>query len=330
MIWIIAGVIITIFLIGISAFFSGAEMAFVSVSRATVREKAKKGNKKAKVLDKLLKNPENVVSSIVVGNNLVNISASVIAGSIATEIFGNIGIGIATAVMTLLVVIFGEVTPKAFGMKNEKMALKIAKSLYIITKIFYPVAVFLTVVSNAIIKAAGGREKKKTAVTEEEIRAMLELGEEDGTIKMDEREMVNEILDFDETKVWEVKVPREDIVCLSENDTIGTLIKKSVETGFSRFPVYRDNIDDIVGMVHVKDTLGVEDKNMPIKEILRDILKIRAGMKADDVLREMQRRKIHLAILQGDDGSTLGLVTLEDLIEEVFGEISDEHDKVKP
>jgi len=329
MMWIIAGTVATIFLIGISAFFSGAEMAFVSVSRATIRERANKGDRRAKILDRLLKNPENTVSAIVVGNNLVNISASVIAGSIAMEIFGNIGIGIATAVMTLLVVIFGEVTPKAFGMKNEKMAIKIARPLYAITKIFYPVAVFLTFISNAIIKIAGGKERKKTAVTEEEIRAMLELGEEDGTIKMDEKEMVNEILDFDDTKVWEVKVPREEISFLNENDSIGVLIKKSLETGFSRFPVYRDNIDDIVGMVHVKDTLAIEDKDTPISSILRDILKIRAGMKADDVLREMQRRKTHIAILQGEDGSTLGLVTLEDLIEEVFGEISDEHDKVK-
>ncbi|RLF63561.1 MAG: hemolysin [Thermoplasmata archaeon] len=326
--WIVAGIIITILLICTSAFFSGAEMAFVSISRATVREKARKGDRRAKILDKLLKNPENVVSAIVVGNNLVNIFASVLAGSIATKIFGNIGIGIATAIMTLLVVIFGEVTPKAFGMRNEKMALKIARLLQIITKIFYPVSVFLTIISNGIIKLAGGKEKKKTAVTEEEIRAMLELGEEDGTIKMDEKEMVNEILDFDDTKVWEVKVPRDEIVALNENDSVETLIKKSLETGFSRFPVYRDNIDDIVGMVHVKDALAIEDKSMPISEIIRDILKIRAGMKADDVLREMQRRKTHIAILQGEDGSTLGLVTLEDLIEEVFGEIADEHDKV--
>ncbi|MEA2054299.1 MAG: hemolysin family protein [Candidatus Thermoplasmatota archaeon] len=326
MIWVAIGIITIIFLIGISAFFSGSEMAFVSVSRAMVREKAKNENAKAKLLDGLLKKPDDVVSAIVVGNNLVNILASVMAGSIAVKIFGDIGIGIATALMTLALVIFGEVTPKAFGIKNEKMALKIAKPLYIITKIFYPISVFLATVSNGIIKIAGGERKNKTAVTEGEIRAMLELGEEDGAIEIDEKEMVKEVLDFDDTMAWEVKVPREEIVYLNENESIDALIKKSIETGYSRFPIYRDNIDDIVGMVHVKDTLTIEDKNTPLKETLRDILKIRAGMKADDVLREMQRRKIHLAILQGEDGRTLGLVTLEDLIEEVFGEISDEHD----
>jgi len=308
-----------------SAFFSGAEMAFVSVNRALVRERAKKKNSHATILDSLLQKPDNVVSAIVVGNNLVNILASIIAGAIATKVFGDIGIGIATAVMTLVIVIFAEVTPKALCMRNEKLALKVAKPLFIITKIFHPLAIFLTYLSNSLIKVIGV-ERRKTVVTEEEIRAMLELGEEEGTIKKDEKEMVTEILDFDDTKVWEVYVPRENMVCLHEDDSIERLIKKSIETGFSRFPVYRDNIDDIVGMVHVKDTLAVKNKKIPVKEIMRDILKIRAGMKADDVLREMQKRKIHIAILQGEDGKTLGLVTMEDLIEEVFGEIADEYD----
>jgi len=325
MIWIIIGIVIIIFLVFMSAFFSGAEMAFVSVNRALVRERAKKKNSHATILDSLLQKPDNVVSAIVVGNNLVNILASIIAGAIATKVFGDIGIGIATAVMTLVIVIFAEVTPKALCMRNEKLALKVAKPLFIITKIFHPLAIFLTYLSNSLIKVIGV-ERRKSVVTEEEIRAMLELGEEEGTIKKDEKEMVTEILDFDDTKVWEVYVPRENMVCLHEDDSIERLIKKSIETGFSRFPVYRDNIDDIVGMVHVKDTLAVKNKKIPVKEIMRDILKIRAGMKADDVLREMQKRKIHIAILQGEDGKTLGLVTMEDLIEEVFGEIADEYD----
>ncbi|KAA0002964.1 MAG: HlyC/CorC family transporter [Thermoplasmata archaeon] len=325
MIWIIVGIAAIILLVFISAFFSGSEMAFVSVNRAVIREKAKKNNGRAHILDSLLQKPDNVVSAVVVGNNLVNILASVIAGAIATKIFGDVGIGIATIIMTLVIVIFAEVTPKALCMRNERLALKAARPLSITTKIFHPLAVFLASLSNLLIKAIG-EEKRKVAVTEEEIRAMLELGEEEGTIKKDEKEMVTEILDFDDTKVWEVYVPREKMVCLHEDDTIEKLIKKSIETGFSRFPVYRDTLDDIVGMVHVKDTLAVENKRIPIKEILRDILKIRAGMKADDVLREMQKRKVHLAILQGEDGKTLGLVTMEDLIEEVFGEIVDEHD----
>jgi CBS domain containing-hemolysin-like protein len=326
MLWILAGIIAIIFLIGCSAFFSGSEMAFVSASRASIRDKANRGNRQAQTLERLLDTPDEVVSAIVVGNNIVNIFASVIAGSIATAVFGDIGIGIATAVMTLLIVIFSEVTPKAFGINNEKMALRIATALRYITKVFYPISVGLTAISNRIIGLTRGKEKRSAAVTEEEIRAMLELGEEEGTIKGDEKEMVNEILDFDDTIAWEVHVPRDDIVFLHESDTITKLVKTSIATGYSRFPVYRDTIDDIVGLVHVKDTLDIDDMDRKVTDILRDILKIRAGMKADDVLREMQRRKTHLAILQGTDGDTLGLITLEDLIEEVFGEIADEHD----
>ncbi len=326
MLWILAGIIAIIFLIGCSAFFSGSEMAFVSASRASIRDKANRGNRHAQTLERLLDTPDEVVSAIVVGNNIVNIFASVIAGSIATAVFGDIGIGIATAVMTLLIVIFSEVTPKAFGINNEKMVLRIATALHYITKVFYPISVGLTAISNRIIGLTRGKEKRSAAVTEEEIRAMLELGEEEGTIKGDEKEMVNEILDFDDTIAWEVHVPREDIVFLHESDTITKLVKTSIATGYSRFPVYRDTIDDIVGLVHVKDTLDIDDMDRKVTDILRDILKIRAGMKADDVLREMQRRKTHLAILQAKDGDTLGLITLEDLIEEVFGEIADEHD----
>jgi len=326
MIWILLGLIAIVFCIVLSALFSGAEMAFISVSRARVRELTKKGDSRANTLDNLMKAPDEVVSAIVVGNNIVNIFASVIAGAIATTVFGDIGIGIATALMTMIIVIFCEVTPKAFGINNEKMAIRIARPLHILTMILYPVSVALTAVSNAIIVLAHGKNHRRTAVTEGEIRAMLELGEEEGTIKKDEREMVNEIFDFDETQAGEVHVPRRDIVFLQEEDSIKKLVQTSLGTGYSRFPVYRENIDDIVGLVHIKDTLAVDDRQQPISTILREVLKIRAGMKADDVLREMQRRKVHLAVMQGEDGLTLGLVTLEDLIEEVFGEITDEHD----
>jgi len=326
MIWIVIGLIAIVFCIVLSAFFSGSEIAFISVSRARVRELTKKGDSRADVLDCLMKTPDEVISAIVVGNNIVNIFASVIAGAIATSVFGDIGIGIATAVMTMIIVIFCEVTPKAFGINNEKMAVRIARPLHILTSILYPVSVALTAVSNAFLILTKNKNPRRTAVTEGEIRAMLELGEEEGTIKKDEREMVNEMFDFDETRAGEVHIPREAIVFLQEEDPIKKLVQISIQTGFSRFPVYRENIDDIVGLVHIKDTLDVEDRQQPISKILREILKIRAGMKADDVLREMQRRKVHLAVMQGEDGLTLGLVTLEDIIEEVFGEITDEHD----
>jgi len=326
MVWIIAGVLIIVFLIFLSAFFSSSEMAFISINRAIVVDKARKGDKKAKILENLLKNPDNVISAIVIGNNLVNISASILAGAIVTEIFGNIGIGIATLIMFLLVIVFCEATPKAIGIKNEKLALKVARPLHIITKLFYPLVFTLNYISKGLLSLTGGNNKRDAAVTEHEIMAMMRLGVEEGTIEKDEKEMVNDVFEFDETVADEVDRPKHKIEFIRENDTVEKLIMKSVRTGYSRFPVYRKDFDDVIGMVHVKDSLILTDKLLPVKKIMRKILKVDPDMKADDVLREMKRTKTHLALLQHRNGKTVGLVSMEDIIEEIFGEISDEHD----
>ena len=327
MLWIIVGIAVIVFLVFLSAFFSCSEMAFVSINRAVVRDKASRGDRRARILDELLQNPDNVISAIVIGNNLVNIFAAIIAGAVATEVFGNIGIGIATFVMLLVVIIFSEVTPKSLGIRNEELALRVARSLSVITKVFHPLVVLVMSVSNFLTDLVGGREHRKNVVTEEEIMAMMRLGEAEGTIQRDETEMVNDVFEFDETRAYEIYTPKEKIVFLHENDTVEDLIKKSIETGFSRFPVYKKDLDDVVGMVHVKDSLIVKDSNLPVKSIMRDILRIDSGMKVDDVLREMKRSKTHLALLYDKKGRVLGLVSMEDLIEEIFGEISDEHDR---
>jgi len=327
MTWIIVGIISIIFLIILSAFFSSSELAIISINRAVIREKARKGDRRAQLLDKLLQNPDTVVSAIVIGNNLVNVLASILAGAISTQIFGNIGLGIATAVMTLLLLVFGEITPKSVGIRNEKFALRVARPVYVITRFFGPFSIGLISLSRFISKNIFGKKEVNPPVTEEEIMAMMRLGEEEGTIKKDERELVNEVFEFDETKVDEVRVPKKEVVYLDENDTIQDLIDKSIETGFSRFPVCKNgNINKIVGMVHIKDALAVKDKNMPVKKIMRDILKVGPGVKADDVLREMQRKKVHIAVVKDRRNRVKGIVTMEDLIEEIFGEITDEHD----
>ena len=325
MIWIILGIFTIILLIILSAFFSSSEMAFVSINKAVIIDKAREGDKKAKILERLFQNPDNVISAIVIGNNIVNIFASILAGVITTSIFGNIGIGIATVVMMALVLIFSESTPKAFGIKNEKLALTVARPLSIVTKLFHPMVVLLNYISRGLISLMGGKEQDN-GVTEHEIMAMMRLGEEEGTIEKDEREMVNDVFEFDETRAYEIFTPKNKVEFIHQNETIDELIKKSIKTGFSRFPAYGNDLDDIVGMVHVKDSLVIKDYSMPVKNIMRKILKIDSSMKADDVLREMKRNKTHLALLQDQKGKTLGLVSMEDLIEEIFGEISDEHD----
>ena len=325
MIWIISGLVAVFLLIILSAFFSSAEIAFISVNRAFIVNKAMEGNKKAQILEKLLKKPANVISAIIIGNNLVNISASILAGGIVAHLFGNIGIGIATIFMFFILLIFGEAIPKAFGLQNEKFSLKIARFLSFITNLFNPLVLLLTGLTKKVNRFLG-RSERGHYITEHEILAMMRLGEAEGTIEKDEREMVSEVFEFNETHVHEILTPKTKIVFIQENAPIKELIEKSIKNGFSRFPVFKNDYDEIVGMVHVKDTLVVENKNLPVKSIIRPILKINYHTKADDVLREMKRSKIHLALLQDKDGKTLGLVSMEDLIEEIFGEISDEHD----
>ena len=324
MIWIIIVAIIGI-LIFLSSFFAAAEMAFVSVNRIKVRKKAKLGEKSAVILEKLLKKPAEVVSAIVICNNLVNITASILAGVVATFLLGNIGVGIATAVMTLLVVVFGEAIPKAYGIHNLKFAFMMAKSLNALTIVCSPVSRGLSAISNVFLRILGKEVGKKALVTEEEIKIMLDLGVQDGTIKKDEKHLVNEIFDFDDTETKEVFMPIKSVYFLHENDILRQLKKRAVETGHSRFPVYRKNKGDIVGIAHVKDAL-LKDEKIRVKEVMKNVFFVQQKMKADDVLRKMQRKKAHMAVVKSKNGKILGIVTFEDLIEEVFGEISDEHD----
>jgi len=330
MLWIFLGILVVMILVCISAFFSSSEMAFVSVNRALVKDKAREGDKHANILDKLLQDPGSVISAIVIGNNLVNIFASIIAGAVATAVFGNIGIGIATVIMVFVVIVFSEVAPKTFGIHNMRFALRVARPLATVTRLFHPLVVLVTAISRGLIHAFGGKERRKSVITEKEIMAMMRLGEAEGTIQRDEREMVNEVFEFDETRAYEIYTQKEKIEFINENDTISDLVEKSIKTGFSRFPVYRNDLDDIVGMVHVKDSLIITNKNMPVRSIMRPILKIDSSMKVDDVLRSMKLNKTHLALLQTPDGKTKGLISMEDLVEEIFGEIADEHDNEIP
>ena len=300
-------------------------MAFVSVNRIKVRKKNKSGRKSAIILEKLLEKPGEVVSAIVICNNLVNITASILAGFIAAFLFGNIGVGIATAIMTLLVVVFGETIPKAYGIHNEKFAFRVARSLKILTFIFSPISRGLSALSNVFLKILGKEVGKKALITEEEIKIMLDLGVQDGTIKKDEKHLVNEIFDFDDTETKEVFIPIKNVYFVKEKATLRHLKKRAVQTGHSRFPVYSKNKKDIIGIVHVKDAL-LKDEKIHVKNIMKNVLFVKQKMKADDVLRKMQRRKAHMAVVKSKSGKVLGIVTFEDLIEEIFGEISDEHD----
>ena len=323
MIWTI--IVIIAFLIFLSAFFSAAEMAFISSRRVRVKKAIEEGNKKAVLLEKLMKKQDDVVSTIVVCNNLVNISASIIAGYFTTKYFGDIGIGLATAVMTLVVVVFAEAIPKSYGISNYKFAFRSARVLQIITIIFYPLSKTLSLISSIFLRFIGIKKKQKALITEDEIKAMLSLGIEDGTIDKDEKKLIEEIFDFDATKAKEIHVPLKDIISIQKNETVETLKKITIKTGHSRYPVYDKNKNDIIGIVHIKDAI-LKDNKTQIHDIMRDILTVGPGTRLDTIFNKMQKEKIHMSLIKNKEGKFLGIVTLEDLLEEIFGEIIDEHD----
>jgi CBS domain containing-hemolysin-like protein len=300
------------------------EMSFVSLNKILILQEIEKGGKKAKIIEKLYNNPNETVSSILLCNNLVNIAASILAGMIAINFFGDIGIGIATAMMTFFVVVFGEAIPKSYGINNQKFFIFSSKYLLILSKIFSPISHSLSFISNPIIRMLGKNVSDKSVFTEDEIKVMLKVGVKNGSIKKDEKRMVEDVFDFDETKAIEVYTPKNRILGINENNTLMSLKKLVVDTGHSRFPVFDDK-KDIIGVVHLKDAL-LKDKNLLVSSIMKSVLKISPNMKVDTVLRKMQKKKTHMAILESNENKILGLVTMEDLIEEIFGDIKDEHD----
>jgi len=318
------------FLFILSGFFSGSETALMSVNRVKIKHMLQEGDSKAKTVDELLEQPDRLLTTILVGNNLVNIAASSIATALAIDLFGNKGVGIATGVVTFFILIFGEITPKSFASQNAELASKwVAKYIKMFSYVLTPFIKILTVITSFIIRAVGGTPRqKKPFVTEEEIKKFVNVGEREGVIESDEREMINSIFDFDDTIVKEIMVPRIDMVCIEINTPIEELVELIIDLGYSRVPVYNETVDNIVGIVYAKDLLNFlnQDGEMEIKKIMRPAYYVPETKEIDSLLTELRKEKIHMAIILDEYGGTEGLVTIEDLLEEIVGDIQDEYD----
>ncbi|MCD6408728.1 MAG: HlyC/CorC family transporter [Candidatus Verstraetearchaeota archaeon] len=321
---VLAGLIVS------SALFSATEIAVFSANRIRIRQLREECVKEAEILCNLLKEPEKVLSTILVGNNLVNVAASALATAMAIELVGNVGLGIATGIMTFLILVFGEVTPKAYAVKNaEKLALKAAKPLYLLTRVLSPVVWAFTMVANVVInKLMKEQPQRRSLITEEEIKAVLRIGEEEGVIEKDERKMMVNVMKFMDLVVRSVMIPREQVVMLSAQDTVEDLLEVFHRYGHSRYPVYDGSPDNVIGMIHVKDLLKNQEtlKNTRLGELIRPIIIVDENTKLSELLRMMQRKKIHMAAVVDRDGKFVGVAALEDLLEEIVGEISDEYD----
>jgi len=329
--WITVEIIIISVLIVFSAFFSLSETALLSVSKIRIRHLAETGNKNAKIVSKLLENPEQFLAAILVGNNIVNITASVLATDAALRFFEHSGIAIATGVMTLFILVFGEVFPKTVASRNsEYIAIHIANLIIILIDILRPVVWFLTNVVNFLIALTGGKERvKHPFITEELMKMMAKVGEKEGTIEKHERELIHRVFDFTNGKAHGVMTPREKIVCIEESETLDTALELINKSGHSRLPVYKGDFDNIVGMIYAKDFLKFRDYELArikVFQVLRPLLVVKAGREISVILKELQQKKMNISVVVDNNMKVIGLVSIEDILEELVGEIYDEYD----
>ncbi|MGB8216386.1 MAG: hemolysin family protein [Candidatus Methanoperedens sp.] len=329
--WITIEIIIISVLIVFSAFFSLSETALLSVGKIRIRHLAETGNKNAKIVSRLLENPEQFLTAILVGNNIVNITASVLATDAALRYFEHSGIAIATGVMTLFILIFGEIFPKTLASRNpEYIAMLIANPIVIFIDILKPVVWFFTSIVNFLIALTGGKERvKHPFVTEELIKMMVKVGEKEGTIEKHERELIHKVFEFTNGKAHGVMTPREKIVCIEESETLDIALELINKSGHSRLPVYRGEFDNMVGMIYAKDFLKFRDYELgkiKVFQVLRPLLVVKAGREISVILKDLQQKKMNISVVVDNNMKVIGLVSIEDILEELVGEIYDEYD----
>lgn len=323
-------IIILTFLILLSAFFSSAETAFSSVNKVRLKNFADEGKKGSKKAVQVANNFDKTLSTILVGNNIVNIAAASISAKLATELFGaNAGLIISTVAMTILILTFGEILPKSLAKEHaEAYSLRISGVLYFLIKLLTPVNFFFLQLKLFVSKFFA-KSSQLPSVTEEELKAMIAISEEEGVIDKEERELIYRSIDFDDTVAGGVLTPRPDMIAVEVNQPIEEIKSIFFEERFSRIPVYEENIDNIVGILSEKEFLThlVKYNKVNIKELIREPLFVGESMKVSTLLPQLQKNKMHMAIVLDEYGGTAGLITLEDILEEIVGEIWDEQDE---
>ncbi|ARK31315.1 hemolysin family protein [Halalkalibacter krulwichiae] len=319
-----------IILLGLSAFFSSAETAFSSVNKIRLRNYEEEGRRGAKKAVDIAENFDKTLSTLLVGNNLVNIAAATLSSQIAIQLFGpSLGVFISTFVVTILVLIFGEIIPKSLAKEYaEGYALKTSGILFLLIQVFYPVTwVFLQI--KKLVSFFVKNKENAPSVTEEEIKMLIQISEDEGIIGKNEKEMVQRSLEFDDIIVHEILKPRPDMIAVEINQSVSEIKDVFLKEHFSRIPVYDGNIDNIIGILSERDFLTgyiKEGEKLDVHSLIRKPLFVVESMKISSLLPELQKQKVHMAIVIDEFGGTSGLVTLEDLLEEIVGEIWDEHD----
>ncbi|MBU1045178.1 MAG: hemolysin family protein [Candidatus Omnitrophica bacterium] len=319
--------IILVILVVLSAFFAMSEVAFVSLNKLRLRHLLSQNRKNASTVDRIVKKMDKLITTILVGNNFVNIAISAIGTAIFIKLWGNNfgSIAISTVLVTLLVLFAGEITPKIFAVKHsEKVALHVAWLMDLIIKILSPVVRVFLYLSNLFLKILGDEPPKRSPlVSEEEIRVMIEIGKEEGVLTDRERNMLHRIFEFGDTLVYEVMMPVDKIVAIDINSSADAILDIIVEEGHSRIPVFEGDINNVVGVIYARELLTIwRNKDLIIiRDLLHQPFVVKTRMRVSQLLHEFQRIHIYMAIVKDENNLTQGLVTLEDLIEEIVGEI---------
>lgn len=307
-----------------------SETALMALSKIRIRHMVEEGVKGAKLVEMLAEDPSRLLGAILIGNNVVNIGASALATSVAVKAFGEGSVGVVTIVMTILVLIFGEITPKSIAKQNsESVALKVSKPINVIVKLFRPFVVVFSAISGLFIKILGGDPKaNEPFITEEELKTMVGVSEEEGVLEDVEKEMIFNVFEFADSQVKDVMVQRVDVVAVDINSTYDEVINVIKTEQFSRIPVYNQNIDDVIGVLNVKDLIiaAQSKENFKVSDYMREPYYTFEFKKITELFNEMKKNRNHMAVVLDEYGGNVGIVTIEDLIEEVVGEIEDEYD----
>jgi len=320
-------------MIGLSGYFSGLEVALVSIRLSKIEQMVKDKVRGAVSLHKLKSNPSRMMSSVNLGNNLASIAATALATDLSLKLFGDDGLAIAIGIMTFLILIFGEITPKTYCNANAaKVAVKNSRILLIFTYALFPIVWIFEIITKGMIKLTGSSDMPP-GLTEDEIKEIVKQGYKDKAIEKQESELVHGALNFDDIVIRSVMTPRTKMFKLNSKMMLFEALPEINKSGFSRIPVFAENTDQIVGIIHVRDVLKKlegDEKIISLEQIMREPVFVSQEKRVSDLLKEMQGRRTHMAIVLDEFGGVEGCVTLEDLLEEIVGEIQDETDTEKP
>lgn len=322
--------LVLIILLLLSGFFSSAETALTTVNKIKLQTKVEDGDKKAKRVLDVVSRPKKMLSAILIGNNIVNLSASSLATTLAIDIFGSVGAGIATGILTLLILIFGEITPKSLATINSmNLSLMFAPFIYSLMLLLTPVIIAVNFLSGIVIKLFGvDADFKDDPITEDEIRVMVDKSHKSGEIEGEERTMIHKVFDFSDATAKEVMIPRIDMTMVEDNISYKDLMKIFKENMFTRIPVTQAETDNVIGLINMKDFLGlVPNDSFSVKDYLRDAYFTYESKNVSDLFDEMRGGAATLSIVLNEYGELSGMITLEDLLEEIVGEIRDEYDE---